>query len=181
MSEARKSVNLDPLGVYSYLVLAHILSASGKFEEAILWHTKAVEMADTAYFRSELGFAYLQMGKVTEGVKEIERVMELPYGEYFRASLGYCYAISGRRDDALKIASEIQAARAKGIDFARPYEIAKIYAGLGESSKALDLLEEAYQEHSIVHLVPLNVEQAFADMRSEPRFKSLLKKMNLES
>jgi hypothetical protein len=117
------------------------------------------------------------MGKVAEGVKEMEKVAELPDGEYFGASLGYAYAVSGRREDALKIASDMELARAKGM--ARPYEIAIVYAGLGENPKALDLLEQAHQEHSIVHLLLLTVEPAFAKLRPEPRFKTLLKKLNL--
>ena len=180
LGEARKAVDLDPLGVYSYLVLAHVLAAMGKFDEAILWHTKTVEIADTPYFRSELGYTYLSMGKLAEGVKEMEKATEEATEEerpFFRASLGYGYAVSGRREGALKIASEMQLARAKGM--ARPYDIAMIYAGLGEDSMALDLLEEAYQEHSIVHLLPLNVEPAFANLRSEPRFRTLLRKLNL--
>ena len=175
--EARKAVDLDPLGVYSYHVLAHVLAAMGRFDEAILWHTKTVEIADTSYFHSELGFTYFQMGRVTEGLREMEKAAELTDGEYFRASLGYGYAVSGRREDALRIASEMQVSRAKGM--ARPYDIAMIYAGLGESSKALDLLEEAYEEHSVVHLLLLNVEPVFRNLRAEPRFKALLSKLNL--
>lgn len=180
LGEARKAVDLDPLGVYSHLVLAHVLSTIGKFDEAILWHTKTIEIVpDSAYFHSELGCTYLQMGKVAEGVKEMEKAAELPDGEFFRATLGYAYAISGRKEEALKIALEMQLARAKGI--VRPYDIAIIYAGLGENSKALDLLEQAYQEQSIVHLLLLSVEPAFANLRFEPRLKALLKKLNLEA
>ena len=178
LNEARKAVDLDPLGVYSHLVLAHVLSAIGQFDEAILWHTKTIEIEpDSPFFHSELGYAYLRMGKVAEGAKEMEQAAALPDGEFFRASLGYGYAMSGRREDALKIASELQLARAKGM--VRPYEIAIVYAGLGESSTALDLLDQAYQEHSIVHLQLLSVDPAFVNLRSEPRFKALLKKLNL--
>jgi TolB-like protein/KaiC/GvpD/RAD55 family RecA-like ATPase len=181
LSEARKAVDLDPLGVYSILVLAHVLSTIGRFDESILWHKKAIEMAGTPFFHCELGYTYLQMGKVTEGAKEMERAAKLTDGEYFKASLAYGYAVSGRREDALKIASEIETLRSKGMEFARPYEIAIIYAGLGENSKSLDLLEEAYREHSIVHLRLLTYEPAFANLRLEPRFKSLLQKMNLKA
>lgn len=180
LSEARKAVDLDPLGVYSQLALAHILAATGRFEEAVLWHVKTIDFEpDSPFFHSELGYAYLQMGRVPEGVEEMEVAAALPGGEYLRASLGYGYAVSGRREDALKIAMEMELARAKGM--ARPYEIAIIYAGLGESSKALDLLEQAYQEHSIVHLLLLNIEPAFTTLRSEPRFRALLQRLNLKA
>ena len=178
LGEARRAVDLDPLGVYSHLIMAHVLSTIGRFDEAILWHNKTIETEpDSPFFHTELGYTLLRMGKVEEGVREMEEAAELPDGEFFRASLGYAYAVSGRREDALKIASDMQLARAKGM--ARPYEIAIIYAGLGENPKALDLLEQAYQEHSIVHLLLLTVEPAFVKLRFEPRFKTLLKKLNL--
>ncbi len=180
LSEARKAVDLDPLGVYSHLALAHVLSATARFDEAILWHAKTIDLEpDSPFFHSELGYAYLQMGKVAEGVREMEEAAKLPEGEFFMASLGYCYAVSGRREDALRIASEMESAMAKGM--ARPYEIAITYAGLGESSRALDLLEQAYQEHSLVHLLPLNIEPAFTTLRSEPRFRALLQRVNLKA
>jgi len=178
LNEARKAVDLDPLGVYSHQVLAHVLSKLNKFDEAILWHNKSIEIEpNSAFLHSELGYAYLQMGKVVEGVEEMKRATGLPDGKFFRVGLGYGYAIAGRRDEALKIVTELQSARAKGL--ARPYEIAILRAGLGENSMALDLLDQAYQERSIVHLLLLNVEPAFANLRLEPRFKALLKKLNL--
>jgi TolB-like protein/Flp pilus assembly protein TadD len=180
LSEARKAVDLDPLGVYSHLILAQVLSAIGKFDEAIVWHTKTIETEPAApFFHSEMGYTYLHMGNVGEGVKEMEKAAQLPDGEYFRTGLGYAYAVSGRREEALRIASEMELARAK--DMARPYDIALIYAGLGERSKALDYLERAYQEQSIVHLILFSVDPAFANLKQEPRFKALMKKMNLDA
>jgi len=178
LNEARKAVDLDPLGVYSHQVLAHVLSAMGKFDEAILWHNKSIEIEpDSAFLHSELGYTYLNMGMVAEGVKEMEKAAQLPDGAFFRASLGYGYALSGRREDAVKIATEMALARAKGM--ASPYDIAIVYAGLGETSVALDLLEEASEENTIVRLQLFSVEPAFADLRSDPRFKGLMKNLNI--
>ena len=164
LDEARKAVDLDPLGVYSHLALAWVLSASGRFDEAILWHNKSFEMEpSSAFIRTRRGFTYLYMGKLAEGVSEMEKAVELPGGEFFKAGLGYGYAVSGRREEALKITRELELVRAKGM--AKPYDIAMIYAGLGENSNALDLLDQAYKEHSIVRLLLLNVEPAFANLR----------------
>jgi hypothetical protein len=120
------------------------------------------------------------MGRVAEGVKELEKAMALSgKGILFKRSLGYGYAISGKREDALKIVADLEQARTKGLS--RPYDIAMTFAGLGENSKALDLLEEAYEEHSIVSIPLINAEPAFAGLRTEPRFRALLKKLDLET
>jgi TolB-like protein/tetratricopeptide (TPR) repeat protein len=180
LGEARKAVDLDPLGVFSHLVLARVLSIIGKFDEAILWHNKSIEIEpNSAFFHSELGYTYLHMGKVVEGVREMEKAMALPDSEPFKAGLGYGYAISGRREEALKIVTELELARGKGM--ARPYDIALVYSGLGENSKALDLLDQAYQEHSIVRLLLLSVEPSFRNLRPDPRFKALLNKLSLQA
>jgi predicted ATP-dependent serine protease len=56
------------------------------------------------------------------------------------------------------------------------HDIALIYAGLGENSKALDLLEECLAEKTIIRLVNFAVEPAFATLRSEPEVQSSFEK-----
>ena len=151
LEQARKAVSLDPLGIYSHLILARVLSILGKFDEAIVEHNKAIEIEPNSTFLTrELGYTYLYAGKVVEGILEMEKAVGLPDGAFSRSGLGYGYAVSGRKEEALKIVAELQLARAKGMAIA--YDIALIYAGLGEKSLALDHLEQAYEGHSIVYL-----------------------------
>ncbi|HKW05265.1 MAG TPA: hypothetical protein VJN71_08210, partial [Nitrososphaerales archaeon] len=178
VEEARKAVDLDPLGVYSRQCEGRVLASVGKFHEAIITLNTTLEIEPSSSFlHTEMGYTYLSMGKVEEGLGEMEKLLKLPSGEFFKMGLGYAYAVSGRREDALNIAKELELARSKGL--ARPYEIAMIYSGLGENSKALDLLEQAFEEKTIIHLLNIRVEPAFANLRSEPRFRALLKKLNL--
>jgi TolB-like protein/Flp pilus assembly protein TadD len=178
LNDARKAVDLDPLGVYSHLALAQVLSVLGRYDEAITEHKKSIEIEpNSTFLHRQLGYTYLHMGKMVEGITEMETAVGLPDGAFSRSGLGYGYAVSGKKEDALKIVTELEMARAKGMAIA--YDIALIYAGLGETSKALDLLEEAYEMHSIIYLVLFNVEPAFASLRFEPRFTGLLKKLNL--
>ncbi len=178
LSEARKAVDLDPLGIYSHYALARILSIFGKFEESIIEHKKAIEIEpNSTFLYREMGYTYLYMGEAAEGTKAMEMAVSLPDGNFSISGLGYAHAISGKKEEALKIARELEMAMEKGMTIA--YYIALIYAGLGETSKALALLEHAFEERSIVYLVLINVEPAFVNLHSEPRFKALLKKMNL--
>lgn len=180
LNYARKAVNLDPLGVYSHLVLAQVLFMLGRYDEAIVEHNKSIEIEpNSTFLHRQLGYTYLHMGKIVEGMKEMEKAVELPDGVFSKSGLGYGCAVSGKKEDALRIVAELEMAKTRGMAIA--YDIALIYAGLGETSKALGFLEEAYEKRSIVYLVLFNIEPAFASLRVEPRFKSLLKKMSLEA
>jgi prephenate dehydratase len=60
-----------------------------------------------------------------------------------------------------------------------PYNLAKVYVALNDNDKALTELEKAYQARDI-WMYNFYVDPVFDPIRSEPRFKAILKKMNLE-
>jgi len=59
------------------------------------------------------------------------------------------------------------------------YDIALIYWGLGNKEKALAMLEDAYYELGS-GIIDLNIEPRWDNLRSDPRFIALLKKMSFE-
>jgi TolB-like protein/DNA-binding winged helix-turn-helix (wHTH) protein/Tfp pilus assembly protein PilF len=58
--------------------------------------------------------------------------------------------------------------------------LAILYTRLGENEKALDALEQAYRERQL-HMTEIGIEPAFDGLRSEPRFKDLLRQIGLLS
>jgi tetratricopeptide (TPR) repeat protein len=91
-------------------------------------------------------------------------------------TLGWIYAVSGRRADALKIAEEFrQLSTHAYVDF---YQLATIYAGLGEKDEAFRLLEKGYKEHSGA-MPYLAVDPFWYGLRSDPRYADLLRRMGL--
>jgi hypothetical protein len=62
--------------------------------------------------------------------------------------------------------------------YVSPYSIAVVYAGLGDKDQAFEWLNRAYEARSF-GMTQLNVETIFYDLRSDKRFKGLLKRMNL--
>ena len=57
--------------------------------------------------------------------------------------------------------------------------VAVIHAGLGETQRTFDELDRATAELSLM-LLWLKVEPKFKSLRASPRFKDLLKKVNLD-
>ena len=91
--------------------------------------------------------------------------------------LGYRYAVSGRRDEALRIVKELEQKYAKGE--AMGQHVAGVYAGLGEREKAFAWLERDFEQRS-GELPFINYRLSFEDLRSDPRYADLVRRMGLQ-
>lgn len=58
------------------------------------------------------------------------------------------------------------------------YRVANIYAALGEKDQAFAELEKAYENHDW-ELFRLKVDPLMDPLRDDPRFKAMLKRLNL--
>ena len=59
-----------------------------------------------------------------------------------------------------------------------PYHFAYVYTGLGRFDEAMDWLEKAYEQRAGA-IYGIKGSFLFRDLRSHPRFRALLAKMNL--
>jgi hypothetical protein len=59
-----------------------------------------------------------------------------------------------------------------------PYHLALIYAGLGEKDRAIELLDQAFDERA-ERLVWLRADPRFDKLRSDARFNDLLQRIGL--
>jgi len=92
------------------------------------------------------------------------------------ALLGHVYAVSRKENDARKIIEELNGLSKRM--YVDPYFLAEIYTALGERDHAFQELEKAYDQRSS-WLVWLKVEPKFDSLRSDPRFKDLLRRVGL--
>jgi predicted Zn-dependent protease len=60
-----------------------------------------------------------------------------------------------------------------------PYLIATIYAGLGDKDKALELLEKARQQRSWDIAWQIKADPRIDNLRSDPRFQALLRRVGV--
>ncbi len=86
------------------------------------------------------------------------------------------YAKAGVRGYWQKLLEQTMEDTKKG--YVRPFELAQIHARLGEKDRAFELLERAYLERD-EGLLHLNELAAFDDLRSDPRFANLLRRVGL--
>ncbi len=86
------------------------------------------------------------------------------------------YVRMGRRDEAQNVLKDLLAQSEK--EDVSPYEIAIVHFVLGEIDQGFEWLEKAYEERIGEQL--LKISPALDSVRSDPRFKALLKKVGLD-
>jgi len=79
---------------------------------------------------------------------------------------------------ALQRVAETLAARARTA-YVPAWQIGTLYTRAGMKDEALDWLEKAYQAHD-PNMPYISVDPIFDDIRDDPRFRDLLRRMNLE-
>lgn len=173
---ARRALELDPLvhrGDYATSLLR-----AGRLEEAVAACLHNLDR-EPGYARGHatLGWAYLKLGHSTEGVAHLERAAQLTPGDTgFLAQLGQGYGLVGATDKARDVLHRLE--ELAQVRYVSPYHLAFVHTGLGELDAAMDLLERAYEVRAGA-LYNLKGSLLLAPLRSHPRFRALLEKVNL--
>jgi serine/threonine protein kinase/Tfp pilus assembly protein PilF len=179
IAEAKHSLELDPLSLIANSDLGVHYMAAQQYDEALDQLNKTIELdPNFNYLHWNLGYVYLAMGMLQEAIAALEKAVALS-GEHpgVKAVLGLAYAKADRKGEALKILEELkQLSTGRYVPSLR---IDHIYIGLGENDLALEWLEKAYEERDAT-LIWLKTNHVYDSLRSDPRFKALLKKMGLE-
>ncbi len=183
-AEMKRALELDPLSLIINVVQALSYLETGEIDQAIAQARKGVELdPNFVYSRYILGVCFRAKGMFREAVAELEKAREFfgssPTG---LGDLGMAYALAGKRAKAAEVLSILEG------DLKRGYlvnaEIAAVYLGLGDREKALNYLVKAGDDgDELVYLSQFSsfiYEPQWNSLRSDPRFKTLLKKMHLE-
>ena len=92
------------------------------------------------------------------------------------ASLAHALGVAGDRRGAQAVLGQLLKRREH--QYVSPYDVALIYAGLGDTREALDWLQRAYQERSSLLVFALR-EPRLASLRAEPQFATLMREFAL--
>jgi TolB-like protein/DNA-binding winged helix-turn-helix (wHTH) protein/Tfp pilus assembly protein PilF len=180
LAEIRRAREVDPLSITVNTAMGTLFSWSRRFDDSIAAYQRALDL-DRNYRLAHLFLAstYQTIGKYREAVEETLKSKELS-GDSPKTiqALRGAYAASGIRGFWLK---QIELLKAESRQhYVSPYDIAKLYSRLGMKGEAFQWMEKAYQERN-PDLVNLQVITDLDNIRSDPRFTDLLRRMELAS
>jgi len=178
----KRAVELDPASPLTYTYLGGFgYQMAGRYDESIVQIKKGLDMDPSIFFgqlflasvfalKGTYGEAISQADKVLSAWPTLEDVQVLSF-------LGWVNAVSGRQEKARNFLNRMLDLRARR--YVDAYLIGAVYAGLGEKDKAFEWLTKAYEEHA-GQMVCIRVDPWIKNLRSDPRYKELLKKMGWE-
>jgi serine/threonine protein kinase/Flp pilus assembly protein TadD len=176
LKELRRAQELDPLSPAVNWNLGMGLHSARQYHRALEQLRTAIELDPSSFFgHALLGMTYEQQGELGKAIAEFRKARELNDIPWTRAYLGHGYAAAGDRVEALKIIAGLKEDSRRLV--VAPYDVALVYAGLGEKDQALAWLEKAYQVRSYF-LYWLQIDPRLDGLRSDPRFQDLLRRMN---
>lgn len=179
VAEAKRAIDLDPLNLRNNALEGQFLIHAGRTDEALARLRETLEM-EPNYFLAHLyaASAYVEKGMYWEALGEARKAREISGGKsvYSEAFLGFALAKAGKEAEALSLLKDLL--KSANEAYVSPYTIALIYNGLGKDDQALTWLERAYAQRA-PGMVFLKVEPKWNNLRSEPRFQELLRRMGL--
>jgi serine/threonine-protein kinase len=180
LREIKGAQRLDPLSPIINLNVADVLALMGRHDQAIEQYKKTLELdPNLPGGHQYLGLSFALAGRFDEAISELQKAREIVGADNFFAlgDLGYVYAKAGKKEAARKTLNHLLEFSKKGASVSAA--IAAVYAGLGEKDEAFEWLEKAYLERNF-RLSQLKIDNEYADLRGDPRFHELLKKIGLE-
>ena len=177
LAEIKRAREIDPLNLMIIMAEGVCLNAAGKPDEALAGLQKALEL-DPNFFATHLMMSnsYLQKGMFAEAIAEARKAKAFNGDNaIFDVNIAHALAKSGKNEEARTVLNELLKASAD--HYVPPSSIAAVYNVLGERDEALTLLERAVDARD-VDCVFLKVAPVWNNLRNEPRFIELMRRMN---
>src|ERR1051326_2888781 len=148
IAEVRRAQDADPLALTISVSGGVALYNARRYGEAVDRLHKALEM-DPNYPSTHmwLGLAYEQLAKRESAISELQKMASLSGGEPAELGFrGHAYASAGMKAEAERVLAELIGLSKRS--YVPQFDMAIVYAGLGEKRQALDRLEMAYEDRS---------------------------------
>jgi len=178
IGEVKKAVELDPLSLVANSVLGLGYYWGRRYDEAIQQLNRTLELdADFPLAHLYLGWTYAGKQMWQQAIHACEQFAILSHRS--AVSLGYLGAVYGLAGDttrALEVLAQIE--ELSKSRYVSPLYRATVYLGIGDLDQAILHLEQARLEREsflpIINTFPL-----FDQLRSDERFKNLLRQIGL--
>jgi TolB-like protein/DNA-binding winged helix-turn-helix (wHTH) protein len=171
--EAQRAEELDPLA--QRFALQRALRFSRRFDLFLTEVDKAFAQ-DPAGIHRERARVYQARKQHAEEVHETDQQLRLEGCVPCADRLARAYARNGYSGWLQARLNSLKEVAADGSP--TTFERAELYAELGNADMAMRYLEQGYREHTI-ELVRLQLNPAYDDMRTDPRFQNMVHRIGL--
>jgi tetratricopeptide (TPR) repeat protein len=171
VTEGRKAVELDPLSSFYNSMLGYTYYYQRDYNHAIEQQNKTLEI-DPNHLGAIwcIGQAYEQMGNYKRAVEQWAKFEHLRDNDSRAKKIREIFEKSGYEGILRELAKSSEAA-------SYPYGAATSYGMLGEKDNAFASLEKAAAAGN--HIDTIKVDPALDNLRSDPRFADLLRRIGL--
>jgi len=174
IEQSRLALETDPLSTALQVGMALFLYFARQYGEAIECVRRAMEIDATFYLLwFAMGIAQIRAGSAREAIQSLERVVELaPWYSDGAWALARAYHAAGDFDNSWEWVRKLAASHRHTAG------AAAYYAAAGEVDAMFEALEGAYRQRDFnLRFIP--VDPIFDSYRADPRFQSLLRRMNM--
>lgn len=175
LREIERARSLEPLSLIINTDVGQILFYARRYDEAIRKFREVLRLdPDFAQAHAALAEAYLRTGNPEEARTE------LPASAFTQSFLGELHTVAGEQTRARELAARLENEFHTDRHTDSAYRIARLYAALGLSTKAVEWLDRSFTSRD-GNLAMVNVDPAFDPLRNDPRFGDFLQRTGLRS
>jgi serine/threonine-protein kinase len=175
LTEARRALQTDPLNPYAHAGVAEVLFANRHYDEALAELQRIAAIQPPLQMASSIaGQCYAKKEMWPEAIAALRPQADAG-DPWHLALLGHTLARAGQREEATRILADLMARRER--TGAGAFEVAVVYAGLGDFDQAFGWLDRSVDDRSLKEDI---MEPTFEDLRQDPRFERLARRLGLQ-
>jgi tetratricopeptide (TPR) repeat protein len=191
ISEAKRSLELDPFSLFTMDFAEWAFYLARRYDLVLEQSRRSLELApEFPWARYELGKVYERTSRGSEAVQEFmkaeelfgmsqDRLAELRKAYHQSGEKGYWRKILEFCQEESKHPRKFASTSGYGLgDYMQNAEVAAVQVRLGEFNAAFESLDRGYANHEF-NLIYLKVNPYWDDIRSDPRFRDLVRRVGL--
>ena len=170
------AAQLDPVSPYTVQSVGGYFSVMGNYDEAIDHFENALALEPGFGLAHQgLGVAYLLKHEPGKAIAELQLANQLMQGPRRLGVLGYALGVSGRAHEAGRVLQDLlDQSRREPVPASA---IAHVYIGIGDKDRAFEWMSKAVDQKDLG--LTLQWDSLYDSLRSDPRYKDLLRRMRL--
>ena len=168
----QRAIQSNPLVAVDWTGLGSLLNTADRVPEARAAFVRALEInPNLSIAHLNLALMELHAGRLDPALAEVRRIQDRDWQLLATAIVQYSRHHPQESQQALDELIKTQASE-------MAYQIAEIYGWRGQKDEAFAWLDRAFAQRD-GGLISLKLDEIMASLRTDPRYKTLLRKMNL--